>query len=129
MASPGVDWLPLDDLLEREGFQGLLVDPRQGQRAPNRPKNDVHDCPWLQRLPSLGLLTAACRPEEPIRVWRSSQRHRATCIEDAGRPLQRIEQALEQRTVKLPAVGSDITGVTGLGILRAIMRGERAPQV
>jgi transposase len=128
MESTGVYWIPLYDLLEREGFQVLLVDPRQVQRAPNRPKTDVHDCQWIQRLHSLGLLTAAFRPEEPIRVWRAYQRHRATLIEDAGRHLQRIEKALEQMNVKLPEVVSDITGVTGMGIVRAIVRGERDPQ-
>lgn len=71
MESTGVYWIPLYDLLERAGFRVLLVDPRQGQRAPNRPKTDVHDCQGIQRLHSLGLLTAAFRPEEPIRVWRS----------------------------------------------------------
>jgi transposase len=125
MESTGVYWIPLYDLLESEGFQGLLVDPRQGQRAPNRPKTDVHDCQWIQRLHSLGLLTAAFRPEEPIRVWRAYQRHRATLIEDAGRHLQRMEKALEQMNVKLPDVVSDLTGVTGMGLVRAIVRGER----
>ena len=128
MESTGVYWIPLYDLLEAEGFAVLLVDPHQVQRAPNRPKTDVYDCQWSQRLHSLGLLTAAFRPEEPIRVWRSYQRHRASLIEDAGRHLQRIEKALEQMNVKLPAVVSDITGVTGMGILRAIVRGERDPQ-
>ena len=84
MESTGVYWIPLYDLLESAGFQVLLVDPLQVQRAPNRPKTDVHDCQWIQRLHSLGLLTAAFRPEEPIRVWRAYQRHRATLIEDAG---------------------------------------------
>jgi transposase len=127
LESTGVYWIPLYDLWESEGFQVLLVDPRQVQRAPNRPKTDVHDCQWIQRLHSLGLLTAAFRPEEPIRVWRAYQRHRATLIEDAGRHLQRIEKALEQMNVKLPEVVSDITGVTGMGIVRAIVRGERDP--
>ena len=98
------------------------------QRAPNRPKTDVHDCQWIQRLHSLGLLTAAFRPEEPIRVWRSYQRHRASLIEDAGRHLQRIEKALEQMNVKLPEVVSDITGLTGMSIVRAIVQGERDPK-
>jgi transposase len=129
MESTGVYWIPLYDLLERTGFQVLLVDPRQVQRAPNRPKTDVHDCQWIQRLHSLGLLTAAFRPEEPIRVWRAYQRHRATLIDDAGRHLQRIEKALEQMNVKLSDVVSDITGVTGMGIVRAIVRGERDPKV
>jgi transposase len=128
MESTGVYWIPLYDLIEHEGFQVLLVDPRQVQRAPNRPKTDVHDCQWIQRLHSLGLLTAAFRPAEPIRVWRAYQRHRATLIEDAGRHLQRIEKALEQMNVKLPAVVSDLTGVTGMSILRAIVQGERDPK-
>jgi transposase len=128
MESTGVDWIPLYDLLEGEGFQVLRVDPRQVQRAPNRPKTDVHDWQWLQRLHSLGLLTAAFRPAEPIRVWRSSQRHRANLIEDAGRHMQWLAKALEQMHVKLPAVVSDRTGMTGMSILRAIVRGERAPQ-
>lgn len=126
MESTGVDWIPLYDLLESEGFQVLLVAPRQVQRAPNRPKTDVHDCQWIQRLHSLGLLTAAFRPEEPIRVWRAYQRPRATLIEDAGRHLQRMEKALEQMNVKLAEVVSDITGMTGMSIIRAIVRGERA---
>lgn len=128
MESTGVYWIPLYDLLESAGFQVLLVDPRQVQRAPNRPKTDVHDCQWIQRLHSLGLLTAAFRPEEPTRVWRASQRHRATLIEDAGRHLQRMGKALEQMNVKLPEVVSDLTGLTGMSILRAIVRGERDPQ-
>src|SRR5262249_30879785 len=110
---------------ESEGFQVLLVDPRQVQRAPNRPKTDVHDCQWIQRLHSLGLLTAAFRPEAPVRVWRSCQRHRATLTEDAGRQLHRLENALEEMNGKRPEVVSDLTGVTGMSIIRAIIRGER----
>jgi transposase len=128
MASTGVYWIPLYDLLESAGFQVVLVDPRQVQRAPHRPKTDVHDCQWIQRLHSLGLLTAAFRPEEPIRVWRAYQRHRANLIEDAGRHLQRIAKALEQMNVQLSEVVSDITGLTGMSIIRAIVRGERDPR-
>jgi transposase len=71
MASTGVYWIPPYALLESAGFQVLRVDPRPVQRAPNRPKTDVHDCQWMQRLHSLGRRTAAFRPEEPSRVWRS----------------------------------------------------------
>ena len=95
--------------------------PAQRQRR----MSVLHEGTALWRLHSLGLLTAAFRPEEPIRVWRAYQRHRATLIEDAGRHLQRMEKALEQMNVKLPEVVSDITGVTGMGIVRAIVRGER----
>ena len=128
MESTGVYWIPLYDLLEQGGWEVLLVDPRQVQRAPSRPKTDVHDCQWIQRLHSLGLLTAAFRPEEPTRVWRAYQRHRSSLIEDAGRHLQRMEKALEQMNVKLPEVVSDLTGVTGMGIIRAIVKGERGPK-
>jgi hypothetical protein len=71
------------------------------------------------------LLSAAFRPEESIRVWRTYQRHHATLIEDAGRHLQRMAKALEQMNVKLPEVVSDLAGVTGMSIIRAIVRGER----
>jgi transposase len=125
LASTGVYGIPLDDRLASAGFQVLLVDPRQGQRAPNRPKPDVHDCQGIQRLHRLGVLTAAVRPEEPSRVWRASQRHRATLLEDAGRHLQRREHALEPMHVTLPAVGSDLTGLTGMRSLRALGRGAR----
>jgi transposase len=127
MESTGVYWIPLFDLLESEGFEVLLVDPRQVRRTPNRPKTDVHDCQWIQRLHSLGLLSAAFRPEEKVRIWRSYQRHRASLIDDAGRHLQRIEKALEQMNVKLTEVVSDIAGLTGMSIIRAIVGGQRDP--
>ena len=127
MASTGGYGIPLYDLLEHEGCEVLLVDPRQVQRAPKRPKTDVHDCQWIQRLHSLGLLTAAFRPKEPIRVWRAYQRHRSPLIEDAGRHLQRLDKALEQMNVKLTEVVSDMTGLTGMSIVRAIVQGERDP--
>jgi transposase len=80
---------------------------------------------WLQRLHSLGLLSAAFRPDEPIRVLRSYQRHRQSLVEDASRHIQRMQKALEQMNLKLTEVISDITGVTGLAILKAILAGER----
>jgi len=128
LASTGVYWIPLSDVRESAGVRVRLVDPRQVQRAPNRPKTDVHDCQGIQRLHSLGLLTAAVRPEEPIRVWRAYQRHRATLSEDAGRHLQRLEKALEQMHVTLPDVVSDLAGLTGMRMVRAIVQGERDPK-
>lgn len=128
LEATGVYWIPVYDLLEHHGFQVLLVDPRQTRRAGNRPKTDVHDCQWIQRLHSLGLLTAAFRPAEPIRIWRAYQRHRANLVEDAARQLQRMHKALDQMNVKLGEVVSDLTGVTGRAILDAIVQGERNPQ-
>jgi transposase len=127
MEATGIYWIPLYDLLETEGFEVLLVDPQQITRAPGRPKTDVEDCQWIQRLHSVGLLCAAFRPEESIRVWRSYQRQRATLVADAGRHIQRMQKALEQMNVKLTEVVSDITGQTGLAILKAILQGERDP--
>ncbi len=128
MAATGVSRIPRSDLLEAERVAGRRVDPRQVQRAPHRPKTDVHDCQWLQRLPRRGLRTAAFRPAAPRRVWRSSPRHRASLLEDAGRHLPRLEQALEQMHVKLPEVVSESTGVTGMGMRRASGQGAREPQ-
>ena len=120
-------WRPLYDLSKARAARCCWSTPAKCSVRPNRPKTDVHDCQWIQRLHSLGLLTAAFRPEEPIRVWRAYQRPRATLIEDAGRHLQRMEKTLEQMHVKLTAVVSDITGVTGMGIVRAIVQGEHDP--
>jgi transposase len=127
MEATGVYWVPLYDLLEAEGFCVLLVDPHQTRAVPGRPKTDVKDCMWIQRLHSLGLLSAAFRPEEPIRVWRSYQRHRASLVEDASRFILRMQKALEQMNVKLTEALADITGVTGMAILKAILAGERDP--
>src|SRR3954468_3897718 len=127
MESTGVYWIALYDLLQSEGFSVLLVDPRQTQRAPGRPKTDKHDCMWIQRLHSLGLLTAAFRPEEKVRVWRSYQRHRANLIDDAARHLLRMQKALGQMNVKLTEVVSDIAGLTAMSIIKAILAGERDP--
>lgn len=105
----------------------LLVDPQQTKHAPGRPKSDPADCQWIRDLHSLGLLTAAFRPKEGIRVWRSLQRHRATLVADAARHVQRMQKALEQMNVKLTEVVSDITGQTGFAIIQAILKGERDP--
>jgi transposase len=128
LESTGVYWIALYDLLEAEGFRVMLVDPHQTRAAPGRPKTDVKDCMWIQRLHSLGLLSAAFRPDEPIRVWRGYQRHRASLVEDASRFILRMQKALEQMNVKLTEVLRDVTGVTGLAIIRSILAGERDPK-
>lgn len=128
MESTGVYWIPVYDLLESKSLRVLLADPRQTHDTPGRPKTDVKDCMWIQRLHSLGLLRAAFRPEESVRVLRSYQRHRHSLIADASRYIQRWQKALEQMNVKLTEVLSDVTGVTGMAILKAIVQGERDPQ-
>jgi transposase len=125
LESTGIYWVPLYDLLEAEGLRVLLVDPHQVRAAPGRPKTDIKDCMWIQRLHSVGLLSAAFRPEEPIRVLRAYQRHRHSLVEDASRFILRMQKALEQMNVKLTEVLRDVTGVTGLAIIKAILAGQR----
>jgi transposase len=127
MESTGIYWVALFELLERRGFEVYLVDPRQTRHVPGRPKSDVHDCQWIQRLHSYGLLAAAFRPSDQVVVLRSYLRQRQMLIAYGGQHIQHMQKALEQMNVKLPEVVSDITGVTGLRIIKAILRGERDP--
>jgi len=125
MESTGVYWIPLFELLERRGFAVFLVDPRQTRHAPGRPKTDVLDCQWIQRLHSYGLLTPSFRPADQVVVLRSYLRQRQMLIAYAGQHVQHIQKALEEMNVKLTEVVSDVLGVTGRAILQAILAGER----
>jgi transposase len=127
MESTGVFWIPLFELLESRGLEVRLVDARQMRRIPGRPKSDVHDAQWLQRLHSYGLLAAAFRPEGPVCVLRSYLRQRQMLVTYAGQHIQHMQKALTQMNVKLQHVVSDITGVTGLAIIRALVAGQRDP--
>jgi transposase len=127
MESTGIYWVPLFELLESRGFEVFLVNPRQSRHVPGRPKSDVHDCQWLQRLHSYGLLTASFRPADQVVVLRSYLRQRQMLIRYAGQHAQHMHKALEEMNVKLPEVVSDITGATGMGIIRAILRGQHNP--
>lgn len=125
MESTGVYWVPLFELLERRGFQVYLVDPRQTKHAPGRPKSDALDCQWIQRLHSYGLLTASFRPDDQVVVLRSYLRQRQMLIAYAGQHVQHIQKALEEMNLKLTEVVSDVMGLTGLSIIKAILAGER----
>jgi transposase len=127
MEATGVYWIALFELLERRGFEVYLVDPRQSKRAPGRPKTDVLDCQWLQRLHSYGLLTPSFRPADQVVVLRSYLRQRQMLITYGGQHIQHMQKALEQMNVKLAEVVSDITGVTGMAIIKAILAGQRNP--
>ena len=128
MESTGVYWIPLFELLEKQGFQVYLVDPRQTKQVPGRPKTDVLDCQWIQRLHSYGLLAPSFRPEDQVVVLRSYLRQRQMLMSYASSHIQHMQKALEQMNVKLTEVVDDVTGVTGLSIIRAILAGERDPQ-
>jgi transposase len=126
MEATGVYWIPLFELLEQRGLVVILVDPRQTRRA-GRPKTDVLDCQWIRRLHACGLLTASFRPAEFICRFRSYLRRRLILVQDAGRYIQQMQKALDLMNIKLHQVVSDLTGKTGLLIVRSILGGERDP--
>jgi transposase len=127
MESTGVYWVPLFELLETRGFQVRLVDARQTKAVPGRPKSDRLDCQWIQRLHSCGLLAAAFRPDDQVVVLRGYLRQRHMLAAFAAQHVQHMHKALELLNVKLPEVVSDVTGVTGMAIIQAILAGERDP--
>jgi transposase len=127
MESTGVYWIPLFELLEARGVQVLLIDPRQAKRAPGRPKTDRLDCKWLQRLHTYGLLAGAFRPATQVCVLRGYLRHRQMLLTYAAHHIQHMQKALQQMNLKLTQVVSDITGATGMAIIKAIIAGERDP--
>lgn len=128
MESTGVYWIPVFDLLEKRGIHCCLVNASHIKHVPGR-KSDVIDCQWLQKLHSLGLLSASFRPEADIRTLRILLRHRAQLIEHRAPHILQLQKALQQMNLQLHHVLSDITGSTGLQILRAIIAGERNPLV
>jgi transposase len=127
MESTGVYWIPLFEVLEERGFDVKLVDPHAVRQVPGR-KTDVQDCQWLQELHTYGLLRGAFRPDDEVCVLRSYLRQRSMLVEMASRAVQHMQKALEQMNLKLTEVVSDITGKTGMMIIRAILEGERDPQ-
>jgi transposase len=127
LESTGGYWMPLVELLEPSGVEVLLVDPQQVQKIKGRPKSAVHDCQWLQRLQTLGLLAGAFRPPDQVCVLRSDLRQRAMLLSDASQHIQHMQKALTQMHLKLQHVVSDVTGETGMAIIRARRAGERHP--
>src|SRR5262245_22305795 len=127
LESTGVYWIPLLEHLESQGFACYLIEPGQLHGCGARPKTDVLDCQWMQRLHTYGLLKASFRPPESVRALRAYHRQRQMVIRHAAAHVQHMQKALEQMNVKLTEVLSDITGVTGLRIIRAILAGERNP--
>ena len=123
MEATGVYWIPIYDILEARGLEVLLVNARHIKHVPGR-KSDVSDCEWLRDLHSVGLLRGSFRPTEGIVTLRTYLRHRHSLVETAGSYIQRMQKALVQMNVQLPLVVSDITGVTGLKILRDIVAGQ-----
>ena len=128
MESTGVYWIPLFELLEARGFEVKLVDARQVKNVSGR-KSDVLDCQWLQQLHTYGLLAGAFRPPEQVCVLRGYMRQREMLVQAAAMHIQHMQKALQQMNLLLHNVVSDITGVTGMKIIKAIVSGIRDPQV
>ena len=127
MESTGVYWIPLYELLEMRGFKVYLVNARAVAKVDGRPKTDIHDCQWIQRLHSYGLLQKAFRPEDDIVVLRGFVRQRQNLISYAAQHIQHMQKALVEMNLKLTLVVSDIVGKTGMAIIKAILAGQRDP--
>ena len=127
MESTSVYWIPVYEVLDRCGFEVMLVPPRMTKQIAGR-KSDVLDCQWIWQLLSYGLLRGAFRPGDAICPLRSYMRQMKRLTEDRSRCVQHMQKALTQMNVRLDSVLADIMGVTGQKILRAIIDGERDPQ-
>ena len=127
MESTSVYWIPLFQILEARGIEVCLVNAHHVRHVPGR-KSDVLDCQWLQYLHSVGLLKASFRPEQDVCAVRSLLRHRDGLVEMASTHVQHMQKALDQMNIQIHHVISDITGVTGLGIIDSIVAGKRDPK-
>lgn len=126
MQSTGVYWIPLYEVLEQRGLKVYLVNARHTKNLPGR-KSDVQESQWLLKLHTYGLLNNSFQPTAEIRVARTYWRQRSEHIHGASSCVQRMQKALTQMNVQLANVISDLSGVTGQTIVRAILAGERNP--
>ena len=126
MESTGVYWIAPHEVLEAEGLEVLIVDTRQLARVPGRnKKTDPTDCEWIQRLHSCGLLAGSFRPQEQVCMLRTLVRDKSTLVGESGDWLRRMQKNLDQMNVRVHRAVSDLDGVTGMAIVRAIVKGER----
>jgi transposase len=126
MESTGVYWIPLFEILDSRGFEVLLVNARQLNHVPGR-KTDMLDCQWLQLLHRCGLLRGSFRPGDEICRLRALIRERNTMVDQRSDWIRRMQKCLDQMNVCVHHAVSDITGTTGMAIIRAIVDGERSP--
>lgn len=128
MESTGIYWIPAFEILESYGFEVFLVNAREAKNVPGR-KTDVKDAQWIQRLHQFGLLRASFRPDKQVAVLRAYIRQRERLLEFKASHIQHMQKALMQMNLQLHHVVSDITGATGMKIIRAIIAGERQPAI
>lgn len=127
MESTGVYWIPLFEILVEHGFEVLLVDARKVKNVSGR-KTDIQDCQWIQQLHTYGLLNGSFIPDQNIRALRDMIRHRANLLRYRASHIQHMQKILQLMNLKLTNVLSDITGTTGMQILRAIVEGKTDPK-
>jgi transposase len=126
MESTGVYWIPLYEILQRRGFEVVLVNSRALSNVPGR-KTDMNDCEWIQLLHSCGLLRGSFRPPDEICGLRTLTRDKLNLVEERSDWLRRIQKSLDQMNVRIHRAVSDLSGTTGMAIVRAIVNGERDP--
>ncbi len=126
MQSTGVYWVAVYDILEQAGLELYLVNARDTKNLPGR-KSDVQESQWLMKLHTYGLLRNSFRPSQEIRMMRTYWRQRNDLVRSAGRHIQRMQKALTQMNLQLANVLSDVSGMTGQAIIKAILKGERDP--
>jgi len=126
MQSTGVYWIAVYDILEEAGLEVYLVNARDTKNLPGH-KSDVQESQWLMKLHTYGLLRNSFRPTQEIRTMRTYWRQRNDLVQAAARHIQRMQKVLTQMNVQLANVLSDISGVTGQAIIKAILAGERNP--
>ena len=129
MESTGVYWIPLFQVLENHGLEVCLVNARHAKNVPGRRKTDRLDCQWLQKLHACGLLSASFRPTAEICRLRTCMRHRTTLVQEQAAQIQRMQKAMREMNVQLDAAVSDVTGVSGMRIIDAIVAGEHDPAI
>jgi hypothetical protein len=126
MESTSVYWIPIYQILEARGLEVCLVNAQHVKNVPGH-KTDVSDCQWLQYLHSVGLLRASFRPPGAICAVRALWRHRGSLVQMAAEHIMHIQKALDQMNLQIHRVLTEITGLSGLRILDAILAGERDP--
>jgi len=127
MQSTGVYWMPVFEILQQHGMEVYLVNARHTKNLPGR-KSDIAECQWLLKLHTFGLLNNSFQPSEAVRAMRTLWRHRGGLVAQASSAIQRMQKALIEMNIQLSNVLSDLSGVSGMAIVQAILAGQRDPR-
>jgi transposase len=127
MQSTGVYWIPVFEILQQHGLEVYLVNARHTKNLPGR-KSDIAECQWLLKLHTFGLLSNSFPPSDEVRTARTLWRHRGELVAQASSAIQRMQKALIEMNIQLSNVLSDLSGVSGMAIVQAILDGQRDPQ-